>query len=563
MLTIAVEDYFQYTAMGNLIPETRWNRFESRIENNTLRTLDLLDSHKTKATFFVLGWIADKMPEILLEISQRGHELASKGYYHKPIQRMLVEEFREDARRSRHAIEDASNRGVSGYRVAQGHFALQDLWALDVLSEEGYSYDSSMYPRFRSIASEPWRRFPHVVHSKSGDIWEMPLSTWGTNTFLLPAAGGNYFRQAPRVLVRKVFHQWATTYQSPFNMYFHIWELDPDLPDISAVSWLTRIRMYRNIDKALDLYKELLTTYNFISIADHLQIRQYKLKKQNGNALKEGNGPPVQSAYTTEIIKIESRDNPRQDTRPRITIVIPCYNEELALPYLANTLKEVKSRFSKQWRLCFLLVDDGSSDSTWDSIEKLFGNQPDYKAVRHLSNRGVAAAVLTGINEAETDIVCSIDCDCTYDPLQLESMLPLLKKDVSLVTASPYHPLGQVVNVPAWRLFLSKTLSRIYGTVLRHKLATYTSCFRVYRRQAVVGLKLRHENFLGIAELLALLDLRGEKIVECPAVLEVRIFGVSKMKTLCTIFGHIGLVARILCTRIRTGNKNSGIHSLR
>ena len=321
--------------------------------------------------------------------------------------------------------------------------------------------------------------------------------------------------------------------------------------------------MYRNIDKALDLYKELLTTYNFINIADHLQIRQYKLKKQNGNALKEGNGPPVQSAYTTEIIKIESRDNPRQDTRPRITIVIPCYNEELALPYLANTLKEVKSRFSKQWRLCFLLVDDGSSDSTWDSIEKLFGNQPDYKAVRHLSNRGVAAAVLTGINEAETDIVCSIDCDCTYDPLQLESMLPLLKKDVSLVTASPYHPLGQVVNVPAWRLFLSKTLSRIYGTVLRHKLATYTSCFRVYRRQAVVGLKLRHENFLGIAELLALLDLRGEKIVECPAVLEVRIFGVSKMKTLCTIFGHIGLVARILCTRIRTGNKNSGIHSLR
>ena len=556
ILTIAVEDYFQYTAMGKLVPENRWSRFESRIEKNTLRVLDLLDAHDTKATFFVLGWIADELPEILQEITRRGHEVSSKGYYHKPIQQMLQEEFRKDARRSKHAIERATKKEVLGYRVAQGHFELKDLWALDVLSKEGYRYDSSIYPRFRSIASEPWRRFPHVVHTKSGDIWEMPLSSWGKDNFLLPAAGGNYFRQAPRAMVRHLFHSWTTTFEAPFNMYFHVWELDPHLPEISGVSWLTRVRMYRNIDKMLNIYQEFLKNYHFQSIANHLDLQACKFTNLDAGQAEERNPPEqkekevIQSCYYPEISESSVKTVLIEGDRPQITIVIPCYNEELVLPYLANTLKEIEKRFSMQWKLHFLLVDDGSSDNTWEAMQKIFGHRPGYKTVRHLTNRGVAAAVLTGIDQAQTETVCSIDCDCTYDPLQLENMIPMLEEDISLVTASPYHPLGRVVNVPAWRLFLSKSLSRIYGMILHHKLATYTSCFRVYRRQAVIDLDLQHENFLGIAELLVLLDLRGEKIVECPAVLEVRIFGSSKMKTIRTIFGHIEMIFHVIKTKI-------------
>ncbi len=152
---------------------------------------------------------------------------------------------------------------------------------------------------------------------------------------------------------------------------------------------------------------------------------------------------------------------------------------------------------------------------------------------------------MTGIRASESEIVCSMDCDCTYDPHELSKMLPLIKSDVDLVTASPYHRLGGVRNVPGWRLFLSKGASFLYRRVLNSKLDTYTSCFRVYRRSSFAGLELKESGFLGVAEMLGKLDLSGGKIVEFPAVLDVRLFGISKMKTARTIAGHIRLLARL------------------
>jgi glycosyltransferase involved in cell wall biosynthesis len=170
--------------------------------------------------------------------------------------------------------------------------------------------------------------------------------------------------------------------------------------------------------------------------------------------------------------------------------------------------------------------------------------------VRHADNRGVAAGILTGIQNASTEIVCSMDCDCTYDPHELAKMIPLLESGVDMVTASPYHPQGAVRNVPEWRLALSKTLSRCYRVVLHQRLATYTSCFRVYRRSAMTGLSLRHEGFLGVAEMLGRLDLKGKRIAEYPATLEVRMLGRSKMKIVRTIAGHIGLLSRFVLLRL-------------
>jgi glycosyltransferase involved in cell wall biosynthesis len=200
-----------------------------------------------------------------------------------------------------------------------------------------------------------------------------------------------------------------------------------------------------------------------------------------------------------------------------------------------------------------MFVDDGSADGTWQALHRTFGAWPGCRVMRHEQNQGIAAAILTGIRHAETEVVCSIDADCTYDPHELANMIPLLSEEVDAVTASPYHPLGEVRNVPRWRLGLSASCSFLYRRVLRQKLATYTSCFRVYRKSAVAGLTLWENGFLGVTELLARIDLNGGQIVEYPATLEVRMLGRSKMKTVKTIAGHLKLMLRLLVRRLFDG----------
>ena len=206
----------------------------------------------------------------------------------------------------------------------------------------------------------------------------------------------------------------------------------------------------------------------------------------------------------------------------------------------------------------FIFVDDCSKDATLARLTELFGAEKNVKILRHETNKGVAAGIMTGLEACEdSEIVCSMDCDCTYDPHELANMLPLMTGNVDMVTASPYHKDGGVRNVPEWRLFLSKGASFLYRRALRSKLDTYTSCFRVYRRSSVVDLELGETGFLGVAELLGRLDLTGGKIVEFPAVLEVRLFGISKMKTARTIFGHLKLLSRLI--KIRWFGKTESI----
>jgi glycosyltransferase involved in cell wall biosynthesis len=206
--------------------------------------------------------------------------------------------------------------------------------------------------------------------------------------------------------------------------------------------------------------------------------------------------------------------------------------------------------------LSFIFVDDCSKDATFEKLKELFGARTNVRIIRHEENKGVAAGIMTGLRAAETEIVCSIDADCTYDPHELTQMIPLLTEDAAMVTASPYHPAGGVRNVPAWRLSLSKGASFLYKTVLRQKLSTYTSCFRVYRRSRIENVELQENGFLGVAEMLGKLVLRGERVVEHPAILEVRLFGFSKMKTARTIAGHIKLLTKLGRMRLQKKNLN-------
>ncbi len=241
----------------------------------------------------------------------------------------------------------------------------------------------------------------------------------------------------------------------------------------------------------------------------------------------------------------------REHGKTSLTIVVPCFNEEPVLPYLRDTLCSVRQFLGKNYDVHVIIVDDGSTDGTWPLLQHLLQPEPNCHLVRHRSNLGVAAAILAGIRAADTEIVCSIDCDCTYDPHELERLVPMLTPGVDLVTGSPYHPLGKVLGVPRWRLALSKVASSLYRLVLRHKLYTYTSCFRVYRRSAILNLDLKQNGFLGIAELIGKLDLQGSVIVECPASLGGRVLGTSKMKIIRVIAGHLCLLSQLLAVRGR------------
>lgn len=260
---------------------------------------------------------------------------------------------------------------------------------------------------------------------------------------------------------------------------------------------------------------------------------------------------PVNSAQSSPASSFASSPPRALCRHSSVSIVIPCFNEEDGLPHLEEKLASTRLLLERDYTLHFILIDDGSTDGTWNTMCQLFEHQPDCVLLRHPGNLGIGAAILTGMRFAATEVVCSIDSDCTYDPAELVRMIPLLTPGVDLVTASPYHPLGEVQHVPGWRLLLSRAASSLYRRLLKQKLHTYTSCFRVYRRSSILKLKLRQQGFLSVAELIARLDLQDSVIVECPARLTARVQGVSKMKTVKVLIGHLQLLGELVLTKAR------------
>jgi polysaccharide deacetylase family protein (PEP-CTERM system associated) len=545
ILTIGLEDYFQVGAFNKFVQKNQWHRFDTRLEISTNRTLEILQATNTKATFFVLGWIAQRFPELVRQVSQAGHEVAIKGYYHRSIREMTPEEFETDCLRAKEVVEHATGREVLGYRLADGWFTADDLWALDSLAKMGFQYDSSIARLGGNWSSQPQRGELHQHDAHGTKLWEVPISTTRLLGMRLPVVGGNYWRQLPNFVTRRAVNNWLANHQSPLVAYFHVWELDPDQPRLSIGGWLTQLRHYRNLELMAGRVESLLKEHRFTSIEKALQLKA-DVKKPDEKPIagwaNDSGRLPRPSAGPVQDAKI----------RTPISIIVPCYNEEALLPkYLQNALAHVETHLTLDgYDVEFVLVDDGSTDQTWPRLHEAFAGKPNVILHQHDGNLGIAAAIVTGLRLAHTEIVCSMDCDCSYDPLELRNMLPKLLPNVDMVTASPYHPEGQVRNVPGWRLTLSKGAAWLYRRVLRTKLHTYTSCFRVYRRSNVANIRLRHANFLGIAEQLGRLDLAGGNIVEHPATLEVRMLGRSKMKTVRTILGHLGLMVRLSLARM-------------
>jgi len=550
ILTVSVEDYFHGASLDGVVGRKHWTRIESRLEKSLREVLDMLAESKVTATFFVLGWIAERQPEIVRTIRDAGHEIASRGYWPRGgVKGMLPhpEELREELQRAREALESAGSNRILGYRHPRWIMRREELWVIDVLVEEGYLYDSSVNPILRRFSRDPrWFEAHQHRHSVTNQsIWELPVSTVSLLGFRVAISGGNYVRQFPHPPMREAVAWWDRNRDTPLVFYFMPWEMDQDQPQIQGLSRLQRIRQYRQLGKTREVFREHFARYQLQPIGDYLGLPWRSWPEEKPAAAR-----PIE-LVSAEAGSAGAGAGLGAERRP-VTLVIPLYNEEPNIPYMRGTLLDLRRRLERRYRIYFNLVDDGSSDATWTRLNERFADFPDCQVLRHPKNAGVAAAILTGIRSAPTEVVASIDCDCSYDPNDLEAMIPMID-GADLVTASPYHPDGKVFNIPPWRLFLSRTLSRMYSALLGKSISTYTSCFRVYRKSAVEGLDVRHGGFLGVAEILIRLRLRGGRVVEYPNTLESRLFGESKMKIVRTIRSHVGLLRELLVLRLHGG----------
>ncbi|MDX2507683.1 MAG: DUF3473 domain-containing protein [Gammaproteobacteria bacterium] len=262
-LTVDVEDYFQVSAFANSISQKEWGNHPLRVENNTHKLLELFDEYQVKVTFFILGWVAERKKDLVLEIASRGHEIACHGYSHQLVYNQSPDVFREETVRAKSILEDLIQQPVRGYRAASYSITEKSQWALDILVECGFVYDSSIFPvRHDRYGMPNTPEHPYRMKTPAGNsIIEFPLSTAKIINYRLPVAGGGYFRLYPYWLSRMGLKQ-INRQQKPFIFYLHPWEIDPEQPRISA-SWFSRFRHYNNLDKCEARLRMLMTDFQF------------------------------------------------------------------------------------------------------------------------------------------------------------------------------------------------------------------------------------------------------------------------------------------------------------
>ncbi len=276
VLTIDVEDYYHVSAFESLVRYEEWDQYESRVERNTYHLLDIFDLYQTKATFFVLGWVAERHPKLIREIDQRGHEVASHGHSHKRIYTQTPEQFREETRRSKYIVEEIIDRAIVGYRAASYSITKKSLWALEILVEEGFLYDSSIFPVWHDLYGIPdSKRFSYCIKTKSGTIYEYPLSTLRIFKTNIPVCGGGYLRIYPYFFTKKAVRILNHNENQPVIIYAHPWEFDPDQPRLNG-KWLSRLRHYTNISKTDSILKSLLNDFQFGTMSDLYNQEQAK-----------------------------------------------------------------------------------------------------------------------------------------------------------------------------------------------------------------------------------------------------------------------------------------------
>ena len=244
----------------------------------------------------------------------------------------------------------------------------------------------------------------------------------------------------------------------------------------------------------------------------------------------------------------------------RVSLIIPCYNEQAGIRALLEVLEEVRAALDQAYSLELIFVDDGSTDGTAERLDaELSDRRFDARVIRHERNRGLGAAMRTGLAHATGELMATTDSDCTYDPRHLVPMLRLIDQGADIVVGSSYHPRGAVHNVPWYRLVLSKNLSRLYNWVLGTRIYTYTSLMRLYRVQVIRSVPFDSDDFLGVAELLVRALMQGYRVAEHPMPLTVRQHGASKAVVLRLVRSHLQFLWWLARHRIRIPQATSPV----
>jgi polysaccharide deacetylase family protein (PEP-CTERM system associated) len=272
-MSVDVEDYFQVSAFDRVVSRAGWDDFESRVVPNTERILELFASEGVRSTFFVLGWVAERFPRLVRQIAAAGHEIASHGYHHQLLYTLTPAQFREDVRAAKALLEQASGTPVTGFRAPSYSIVESSLWALDILIEEGYAYDTSIFPIHHDRYGIPnAERHEHVIRRNAGTLIELPASTTRVGNVNLPIAGGGYFRLLPYAWTRWGIRRVNRQEKKPVVFYFHPWEIDPDQPRF-AVGAASRLRHYTGLDRTPERLRRLMREFRFTSVAGVLNLQ--------------------------------------------------------------------------------------------------------------------------------------------------------------------------------------------------------------------------------------------------------------------------------------------------
>lgn len=273
-MSIDVEDYYHVSVFDGIVPRAKWDSMESRVHRNTMRLLEIFAEFKVRSTFFVLGWVGERHKDLVTSIAREGHEIASHGYAHRLIYDQTPAAFRDDVRRAKQILEDACGRRVVGYRAPSYSITPRSLWALDILTEEGYEYDSSIFPiRHDRYGIPVSARQPYRIHRGAGSLVEVPGSTTRLGPLNLPVAGGGYFRLLPYWWTRWGIARVNSLERRPAVFYLHPWEIDPDQPRLQ-VGRLSRFRHYRHLDQTESRLRQLLTDFRFDAIDEVVAATQ-------------------------------------------------------------------------------------------------------------------------------------------------------------------------------------------------------------------------------------------------------------------------------------------------
>ena len=267
VVSVDVEDYFHAEAMAPVVQRSEWDKYSCRVEGNTQRLLDLFASHQIQATFFVVGWVAERFPSLIREIASRGHELACHSYWHRLIYKLNPEDFRQDTQRAKDIIEQIAGQAIYGYRAPTYSIVANSLWALQILVELGFTYDSSIFPIHHDrygIPSAP--RAPFRIKTPSGPLMEYPLTTFRILNRSMPVAGGGYLRLLPRWYTRFGISR-ARREGLPIIAYVHPWEIDPGQPRL-PVALTSRLRHYTNLSKTYARLSDMLREGTFTSFRE-------------------------------------------------------------------------------------------------------------------------------------------------------------------------------------------------------------------------------------------------------------------------------------------------------